>query len=55
MTTMQAEHSETMRRKDYTFRRQFDEKPSIVPGCPGWYDNALATQFTTLLMTGQCS
>jgi len=22
-------------RKDYTFRRQFNEKPSIIPGCPG--------------------
>ena len=22
-------------RKDYAFRRQFDEKPSIIPGCPG--------------------
>ena len=21
--------------KDYTFQRQFDEKPSIIPGCPG--------------------
>jgi len=21
-------------RKDYTFRRQFNEKPSIIPGCP---------------------
>ncbi len=23
------------KRKDYTFRRRFNEKPSIVPGCPG--------------------
>ncbi len=23
------------KRKDYTFRRQFNEKPSIIPGCPG--------------------
>ncbi len=23
------------KRKDYAFRRQFNEKPSIVPGCPG--------------------
>ncbi len=23
-------------RKDNTFRRQFDEKPSIMPGCPGF-------------------
>ena len=22
-------------RKDYTFWRQFNEKPSIIPGCPG--------------------
>ena len=22
------------KRKDYAFRRQFDEKPSIIPGCP---------------------
>jgi len=21
--------------KDYTFQRQFNEKPSIIPGCPG--------------------
>ena len=25
------------KRKDYTFRRQFHEKPSIIPGCPGTY------------------
>ncbi len=24
------------KRKDYTFWRQFNEKPSIIPGCPGW-------------------
>ena len=23
------------KRKDYTFWRQFDEKPSVVPSCPG--------------------
>ncbi len=23
------------KRKDYAFRRQFNEKPSVVPGCPG--------------------
>jgi len=30
----------TKKRKDYAFRRQFDEKPSIIPGCPGdrWYE-----------------
>ena len=22
------------KRKDYAFRRQFNEKPSITPGCP---------------------
>ena len=22
------------KRKDYAFRRQFDDKPSIIPGCP---------------------
>ncbi len=26
---------EEKKRKDYTFRRQFNEKPSIIPGCPG--------------------
>ena len=36
MATMQAEHGKTMKRKNYTFRRQFNDKPSIVPGCPGW-------------------
>ena len=24
-----------MKRKDYAFRRQFNEEPSILPGCPG--------------------
>ncbi len=23
------------KRKDYAFRRQFNEKPIIIPGCPG--------------------
>ena len=23
------------KRKDYAFRRQLNEKPSIIPGCPG--------------------
>jgi len=23
------------KRKDYASRRQFNEKPSIIPGCPG--------------------
>ena len=25
------------KRKDYAFRRQFNEKPSIIPGCPDWH------------------
>ncbi len=30
-------HEDTLekKRKDYAFRRQFNEKPSIIPGCPG--------------------
>ncbi len=24
-----------LRRKDYASRRQFNEKPSVIPGCPG--------------------
>ncbi len=27
--------SEKKKRKDCAFRRQFNEKPSIIPGCPG--------------------
>ena len=27
------------KRKDYAFWRQFNEKPSIIPGCPGWVIN----------------
>ena len=23
------------KRKDYAFWRQFNEKPSVIPGCPG--------------------
>ena len=26
------------KRKDYAFQRQFNEKPSIIPGRPGYYD-----------------
>ena len=26
--------SKEKKRKDYAFRRQFNEKPSIIPGCP---------------------
>ena len=26
------------KRKDYAFRRHFNEKPSIIPGCPGHAD-----------------
>ena len=32
--------------KDYAFRRQLDEKPGIIPGCPGiasWIDWISAT------------
>ena len=29
-----AEYVETRKRKDYAFQRQFNEKPSIIPGCP---------------------
>ncbi len=25
----------TRKRKDYAFRHQFNEKPSVIPGCPG--------------------
>ena len=25
------------KRLDYAFRRQFNEKPSIIPGCPGMF------------------
>ena len=28
-------HGKEKKRKDYAFRRQFNEKPSIIPGCPG--------------------
>jgi hypothetical protein len=28
-------HRKRKKRKDYHFRRQFYEKPSIRPGCPG--------------------
>ena len=27
------------KRKDYAFWRQFNEKPSIIPSCPGWVIN----------------
>ena len=27
------------KRKDYAFRHQFNEKPSIIPGCPGTSTN----------------
>ena len=26
------------KRKDYAFRRQLNEKPSVIPGCPGHAD-----------------
>ncbi len=28
-------HSCAQKRKDYAFRHQFNEKPSVIPGCPG--------------------
>jgi len=31
----------TKKRKDYAFRRQFNEKPSIIPGCPDLGTNTL--------------
>ncbi len=38
LATQQDPHHEVQasekKRKDYTFRRQFNEKPSIIPGCP---------------------
>jgi hypothetical protein len=36
-------------RNDYTFWRQFNEQPSIIPGCPGSAVlNALSHSFTTV-------
>ena len=29
------EKKKEKKRKDYAFRRQINEKPSIIPGCPG--------------------
>ena len=34
VTTDQYKKRKT-KRKDYAFRRQINEKPSIIPGCPG--------------------
>jgi len=34
MMDIQSARKET-KREDYAFWRQFDEKPSIIPGCPG--------------------
>ncbi len=31
----QEQHKEEKNREDYAFWRQFNEKPSIIPGCPG--------------------
>ena len=31
---VRTEHVE-QKRKDYAFRCQFNEKPSVIPGCPG--------------------
>ena len=37
------------RKKDYTFRRQFNEKPSIIPGCPGALHDTFMICFHALL------
>ena len=29
------DHDEKMKRKDYAFRCQFNEKASVMTGCPG--------------------
>ena len=34
------------KRLDYTFRRQFNEKPSIIPGCPGSCPSLLCRSLT---------
>ena len=38
--------------KDYAFRRQFNEKPSIIPGCPGPILVLDAGKTVTLLNAG---
>ncbi len=30
------------KRKDYAFQRQFNERPSVIPGCPGRYTSTQA-------------
>ena len=35
MLQCQADSRKEKKRKDYAFRRQFNEKPSIILGCPG--------------------
>ena len=37
------------KRKDYAFRHQFDEKPSIILGCPGLNCFMLRTEHAKLL------
>ena len=32
------------KRKDHAFRRQFNEKPSVIPGCPGTCKDALLSR-----------
>jgi len=34
------------KRKDYAFRRQFVEKPSIIPGCPEQYNTPYEATLT---------
>ena len=44
--TLSAEESKGKKRKDYAFRRQFNEKPSIIPGCPGSAEDNLQSEGT---------
>ena len=37
----QGDEKKEKKRKDCTFRRQFIEKPSSIPGCPGHWGDAL--------------
>ena len=38
------------KRKEYTLWRQFDEKPSIIPGCPGKHRFYIAARHQLLVM-----
>ncbi len=37
------------KRKDYAFWRQFNEKPSIVPGCPDLHNSNLTSVSRTIV------